>query len=975
NRRRRRGGCVFAAMSPSDKRLFLLFAAVVVSLTLFYTQHFIYAAFIFICCSLCYCHCEEPFPARFGLNPRSGLKNAAGHQRWFWGWGAGGGSVSSRSKTKVARAEGPQRRSDTQALFSSSIMFSPQDFLMGSYISKTHRAGTNPRDQLRDRLSRPNHAVCTPNRRLSFTGDSPGAGSVGRFTLTPQRHYPLQQRGVAPVGVLPLSTWNGFSKKNVLSPRSCAAALSPVTVKIARPDHCTSSLDPARCTRLPSELADPCSREAILKVLRESRKRDMNHIDDDDGRTCRAEQKSKRRRNNSVGSAHTASESLLPTGASSQQGSETGRLKRGMPPVTEDFNMKRSRTSSISSGSGIHVSTRGSGTSRNAIYSSYSSSQGLSQWKKQSASSSPLSSLESSRAETPERTIIRPSVDEGQCPTSASSVQQDQHVAVETTAMAKKSPVPVDQVSASAHSAGGSGRRKRKIQLVPSHREDHIPLPSYPELDCTVTVEALDGDRRAAISRILKALETPSPDPEKSVSPPPGSVQTTSSTSIAPIPSTVVTVINLDPSPDVGLSSSSAAAPVPQLEALKAESATVATVSAVSTLGETRNSVVSRPTGFPQLRPASGDQPFAFDQVVVQTSKAPSSTSTVAGSGLFGPLFTDSSACNQSTTHTTVSSTEPVSTTNCLLSSGFKPIFSVNTPTSGTTESEPTVQNLKLIFGSTTEGTSNRQSASFMVTSPAPSTTSSGTSLVQALTTGNTFTCGTTTSSAPSVVLTGAATTSNNSMFTFSSSQTAAQNAFGFDQGASSQSPMATSPGGLALAKTTSTAAVATTTQTTNSFGKSPFETTAAPSAFSSSSTQHNNLMTFGGSVTSSTPASNSSSDRFTLGNTGFGSNSVGAPFVGTTTPAAAPGFTFEHRLSQYLWTQVQAAYLFGHCFFTGTMSSPAGPFGSAVSPGSGFSTVAFGSPAAPSFSIGSGSKPAGARQRLQARRQHNRKK
>lgn len=64
-------------------------------------------------------------------------------------------------------------------------------------------------------------------------------GTVGRFTITPQRHYPLQQPGVSSVGVLPPVKWDGFRKKNVLSPRNSPAALSPVTVKIARPNHNT----------------------------------------------------------------------------------------------------------------------------------------------------------------------------------------------------------------------------------------------------------------------------------------------------------------------------------------------------------------------------------------------------------------------------------------------------------------------------------------------------------------------------------------------------------------------------------------------------------------------------------------------------------------------------------------------------------------------------------------------------------------
>lgn len=59
--------------------------------------------------------------------------------------------------------------------------------------------------------------------------------------------------------------------------------------------------------------------------------------------------------------------------------SRPGNLKRGMTSVSEESTMKRSRTSSISSGTGAHASRGGSGTRRNAIQSSYSSSIGLSQ--------------------------------------------------------------------------------------------------------------------------------------------------------------------------------------------------------------------------------------------------------------------------------------------------------------------------------------------------------------------------------------------------------------------------------------------------------------------------------------------------------------------------------------------------------------------------------------------------------------------
>lgn len=188
------------------------------------------------------------------------------------------------------------------------------------------------------------------------------AGAACRFTITPLRHYPLQQPGVSPVGVLPPVKWDSFRKKNVLSPRNSPAALSPVTVKIARPDHHNSSprykqshiwlgvpqlqgwkgskkmkcqthggtsfhlksfekwvlfyqahvltcstrtvsfniiniiivwnsVDHLSCAEVPRPTLDPCSRESVLKVLKESRKRDV----EDEDRIFAAEQRSKRR--------------------------------------------------------------------------------------------------------------------------------------------------------------------------------------------------------------------------------------------------------------------------------------------------------------------------------------------------------------------------------------------------------------------------------------------------------------------------------------------------------------------------------------------------------------------------------------------------------------------------------------------------------------------------------------------------------
>ncbi|XP_053170868.1 nuclear envelope pore membrane protein POM 121-like, partial [Scomber japonicus] len=426
-----------AAMSPREKHLALLSLVGVVTLALYYSPTLLYATFILVaaCCVVCYYNRGEPLSARLGLNPRARLSVPSALRRWLWDWWVTDVSVSSRGRAKSSSSGGggsgsnkaglrdsvhghftQQRRADSgiyrrEALGTDSFLFSPRDFLMGSYIGKAEspaadfgrpRAGRNPREQLREKLARPNHAVYTPNRRLSFAGEPVGA--AGRFTITPQRHYPLQQPGVSSVGVLPPVKWDGFRKKSILSPRNSPAALSPVTVKIARPDHNSPSWDHPSCAGVPKPPADPCSRESVLKVLKESRKRDV----EDDDRNLTTEQKSKRRRNDSGGSSHSAFEPLLPNGTPSQLVPKPGTLKRGMTSVTEESIMKRSRTSSISSGSGVHAPRGTPGSRRNPINSSYSSTVGLSQWKKRSAPSSPLSSPVSSRSQTPEGVAKRP---------------------------------------------------------------------------------------------------------------------------------------------------------------------------------------------------------------------------------------------------------------------------------------------------------------------------------------------------------------------------------------------------------------------------------------------------------------------------------------------------------------------------------------------------------------------------------------
>ncbi|XP_026862242.2 nuclear envelope pore membrane protein POM 121 [Electrophorus electricus] len=530
-------------MSPEDKRrlAFTSVALLLVALFFFvlsYIPTYLYILFFFLgSCGVC-CYKAEEFQLfdRLGLHPRRGLAVPSVLLRWLPGRTLRGAPAAGRNKTRTTKSDvrnslaSPCDRhfaSSTyrrDASFSDSV-FSPRDILMGSYLAKPESpsgagrpvggSGTyvNPREQLRERLIRPNHGLPIPNRRLSF-GDP--MGTVGRFTITPQRHYPLQQMGTSSVGVLPPAQWDGFSKKNILTQRN-APLHSPVTVKIARPDSTTRSsffdqLNSPGAHVSPGfgVQADPCSRETVLSVLRESRKRDV----DDEDKDRASGQKSKRRRQNSSESSQSAFEPLLANGTPSQLVPKPGSLKRGInASVMEESTLKRSRTSSISSVGGGPASCGVPGSARNPIRSSYSSSQGCPQRRVMSSLSlSPLASPGSSRCQTPERVAKKPREEDATSPSSASSVKSDKAAADLALGSGKRTPTPEAPVMSLSDSGGSNGKRKRKIPLVSTRRGDQISLPPPPELGYTITVKDLDMEKKAVLSQIHKVLKEPEPE-------------------------------------------------------------------------------------------------------------------------------------------------------------------------------------------------------------------------------------------------------------------------------------------------------------------------------------------------------------------------------------------------------------------------------------------------------------------------------
>ncbi|XP_069040589.1 nuclear envelope pore membrane protein POM 121 [Lepisosteus oculatus] len=531
-------------MSPREKRRIALISVALLAVAIFcfalyYIPTFLYVLFILgVCTVACFCHAGGPSQhTRLGPQPRPALAIPPALRRWLPGKTANGvpsaGRVSSRGhqgrpgKGELGDSAAPrgERRWEVRGAFqkeaegggNGSFVFSPRDLLMGSYLSKADSPGAGGASrELRERLARPNHAVHTPNRRLSF-GDSLGA--AGRFSITPQRHYPLQQPGCPSLGPLPPVQWDGCRRKNVLTPRNSPAARSPVTVKIARPEP--SRTRSPLFDRLSSPLTalapglgasvDPCSKEAVLTALKEGRKRE---VEEEEGRSCSEGQESKRRRHDSSGSAHSAFEPLLANGVPSQLVPKPGTLKRGANALlTEETLMKRSRTSSVSSLSSGLAPSGVLGSARNPILSSYSSSRGCLQQKKTPALSlSPLSSPGSSRSQTPERPTKKLREEEAFSSTFLSAAKSDSTPKSQARETEKPSPAPTVPVAPSSPASRGTeGKRKRKIQLVSSRRGDSITLPPPPELGYSITVSDLDSEKKAALHRIRKVLEEPEP--------------------------------------------------------------------------------------------------------------------------------------------------------------------------------------------------------------------------------------------------------------------------------------------------------------------------------------------------------------------------------------------------------------------------------------------------------------------------------
>ncbi|XP_061868061.1 nuclear envelope pore membrane protein POM 121 isoform X2 [Colius striatus] len=369
--------------------------------------------------------------------------------------------------------------------------------------------------------------------------------------------------------------------------------------------------------------------------------------------------------------------------------------------------------------------------------------------------------------------------------------------------------------------------------------------------------------------------------------------------------------------------------------------------------------------GSPATSAPSTETSFATPGPVFQFGKPPPATGTATTSVPGGPAFGQAPS----------NSTAPTTTTTAG--------FSIFGGTTLTTSSTTTTTQAPLTFGSSISAFGSSFSAK-----PPPPYPSAGPQPP--------FSAGAAESPLPAPKP-AAGPSAFGSPFSFGASpaQTAAQPAFGSGAApafgtASTQGSFGTSSAQAAFGTavpvfsfgtvTSTTASFASTTQTTSS--TTIFGTTPSPFPFGASAQPGPSASAFG--IAAATPSSGSPAATFSFGS-GQGAATPGpaAPF-GSSLPQSAPAA--QSQSTPFAFTAPGSKPVFG--------GSPAPAFGQSTpvlgAAGSGSSGLSFGMPSTPAsafggagtsfgsstptFSIGSGYKTC-ARQRLQARRQHTRKK
>ncbi|KAM4828327.1 nuclear envelope pore membrane protein POM 121C-like isoform 1-T2 [Thomomys bottae] len=310
-----------------------------------------------------------------------------------------------------------------------------------------------------------------------------------RFHITPRRCYPIHQAKY-PVGSLPRVCWDEGYKKVVKRRMVC----NPMTVRIPPPN--LKRLRDFFLSSPASNGPDPCAKELAGNAQRQRKRRTAEEEEELiflDG------QKTKRRRNDSSGRGRLAGDFLITNRAPAAHTPKPEARKRSLTTESSEDLTSNSQTKT-------HIAGILSFGERNAISSSYSSTQGtsISQLCKRNSPTSPWPQI----LERP----AKKAREEELCPPANSSTSDKVFDKVTVNASQGKKVPDTDTKKQSnlgtlLSSPESSGTRKRKTQLLCPRRGVPLTLPPAPLLGYTVTAEDLDQEKRARLQRINEALE------------------------------------------------------------------------------------------------------------------------------------------------------------------------------------------------------------------------------------------------------------------------------------------------------------------------------------------------------------------------------------------------------------------------------------------------------------------------------------
>nr|XP_001094164.4 POM121-like protein 2 [Macaca mulatta] len=366
--------------------------------------------------------------------------------------------------------------------------------LMGSFLSKLGLSPSSPAQVRADlperptkrRPTQPLHQVhrvqfvhrAHPAPRYRPVRRSPNLDPANPTTWLANeawRRFPMKKSQNSTLGPLPSDWWETYLKRTIWSLRHPRPIWSPVTIKITPPDERVSpSTSPEDVIALaeppPSEEpSDPCSKETVLRALRECRK-GKGRLEE----PLFPEGLDSKRR--SPETRPSAFKPLMKNGTLTSFVPRPGPLKRSLHSWSSDHSLtKRPSCSSMSSLASIY---RGGPLSskRNAISSSYSSSRNFSDpWKR---------SIPSVSFETPEWPIKKKKIDHQ-----------------------PYSSVPLVSDFESSGASGSSGQQNQKIPQLPSSPENLLSEIPLPQLGYAVSDEDLTLGKKTELQRSNNARE------------------------------------------------------------------------------------------------------------------------------------------------------------------------------------------------------------------------------------------------------------------------------------------------------------------------------------------------------------------------------------------------------------------------------------------------------------------------------------